>query len=358
MVVTSAMKKGAKRQRIEYIDFTRGLIFLLMISSHALTLSGVAETSLLMSALWLPRGWATTSFIILSGFSVGVVFSNPREDSHRRLLRRAGQIALVMFFSNILMLSFKHLLAHDLATLSTTNWWIGLITFKTPYSISGVLAPTFILLMLLAAIINKTSLILSWGLASLVLLLNALFMYFWLDAYRLSHLVNLLFVAGIGGFPVLPFISIGLIGYCFGQMCASGTRSGFILMSLFPLSYYLSDLQNRAAANRSDYVLFLWESLAHFTVILFFSLACTKLFRGTFSFRVVANLGKFALFSFIFHRIILQLTLIMMGLLYDLGNPQHLYGVLFVTTVLLIHLILCVRSRDQRTDRLLKAVCL
>ena len=44
------------QQRVSLIDVTRGLLFLLMTSSHALTFSKVSDDSFWRSAYWLPHG--------------------------------------------------------------------------------------------------------------------------------------------------------------------------------------------------------------------------------------------------------------------------------------------------------------
>ena len=53
--------------RIRTIDLCRGLLFIFMMNTHALTIAGVPSSHWLFSDFWLPNGWATLVFVVLSG---------------------------------------------------------------------------------------------------------------------------------------------------------------------------------------------------------------------------------------------------------------------------------------------------
>src|SRR2546428_9458355 len=107
-----------KTERIAYIDMARGLFLILMASTHGMTLAGIPAASPL--ADWgLPRGGATTGLIMLCGFMVATFAREMQERARirHRVLRRAKQVLLVMFASNVLMVVVKHLVAHETESL-------------------------------------------------------------------------------------------------------------------------------------------------------------------------------------------------------------------------------------------------
>jgi len=162
--------------RVAFVDIIRGLLFLLMTSTHALTLSGVSKASFFWGELWLPNGWATTSFIMLSGLTIPLVYrwqDVAYSSIKAKVQRRAKEILIVMFLSNTLMLLLKMTIQGNIYRAHDISWWLGLITFNTPYSISAILIPTG-LLMCIAPYLVKFEGKIGWqlfGLASLALVL-------------------------------------------------------------------------------------------------------------------------------------------------------------------------------------------
>src|SRR3989441_2275697 len=143
-----------KTERIAYIDMARGLFLILMASTHGMTLADIPATSPL--ADWgLPRGWATTGLIMLCGFMVATFVREMQERARirRRVLRRAKQVLLVMFASNVLMVAIKHLVAHETESLFTLEWWWRLLFLGSEWSISGVLLPIGLFLLISPALV-------------------------------------------------------------------------------------------------------------------------------------------------------------------------------------------------------------
>jgi hypothetical protein len=136
------------QQRVSLIDVTRGLLFLLMTNAHALILSKVSVDSFWHSAL--PHGWATVCFILLSGYTMGFLlpWQGHQAVTRSKLLRISRDILVVMFVSNIVFLALQHVADGSQHALLHWRWWLGLLTFETPYSISAILLPTGVLLML------------------------------------------------------------------------------------------------------------------------------------------------------------------------------------------------------------------
>src|SRR5262245_2517959 len=137
-------------QRVSLIDVTRGLLVLLMTSAHALALSKVSDNSFWRSAYWLPHGWATVCFILLSGYTMGFLlpWQGHQAVTRTKLLRGSRDLLVVMFVSNVVFLALRHVAEGTQQALLHWRWWLGLLTFETPYSISAILLPTGVLLML------------------------------------------------------------------------------------------------------------------------------------------------------------------------------------------------------------------
>ena len=87
------------QQRVSLIDVTRGLLFLLMTNTHALLLSKVSVDSFWHSAYWLPHGWSTVCFILLSGYTMGFLlpWQGHQAVTRAKLLRSSRDILVVMF---------------------------------------------------------------------------------------------------------------------------------------------------------------------------------------------------------------------------------------------------------------------
>ena len=93
----------------------QGLLFLLMANTHALGLAHVDETHWAQSDLWLPNGWATIVFVVLSGYAAGFLLSEraPEAKRDQMLRKRAVDILAVMFISNILFAVLREIARGD-----------------------------------------------------------------------------------------------------------------------------------------------------------------------------------------------------------------------------------------------------
>src|SRR5262249_19223339 len=97
-----------------------------------------------------PHGWATVCFILLSGYTMGVLlpWQSQQAVTRTKVLHCSHKIFGVMFVSNVVFLALHHMAHGTLHTLWQWHWWLGLVTFETPYSISAILLPTGVLLLL------------------------------------------------------------------------------------------------------------------------------------------------------------------------------------------------------------------
>src|SRR6266436_5540533 len=207
-----------KTERIAYIDMARGLFLILMASTHAMTLAGILASPL---ADWgLLRGWATTGLIMLCGFMVATFAREMQERARirHRVLRRAKQVLLVMFASNVLMVVVKRVVTHETDPLFSLDWWVGLLFFRSESSISGVLLPIALFLLvspLLVALYDGCrskvyGVTLTAGLLFFVALtwsMQALAA----DGHGTHDALSAMFGAGAGGFPVIPMVASGAL---------------------------------------------------------------------------------------------------------------------------------------------------
>ena len=111
-VASARIERGAHpiQQRVSLIDVTRGLLFLLMTSAHALALSKVSDDSFWRSAYWLPHGWATVLFHSLIRLYDGVplTLAGPSSRHAYQIAPCHRDILVVMFVSNVVFLALRH----------------------------------------------------------------------------------------------------------------------------------------------------------------------------------------------------------------------------------------------------------
>jgi hypothetical protein len=341
--VTEASARTARgqlplRQRIALLDVTRGLLVLLMTNTHALTLSKVRVDSFWRSAYWLPHGWATTCFILLSGFTLGVLV--PGQGSQVRtwttVRRRSRDLLVVMFVSNILFLALHHLATGTLYTLWHWHWWLGLVTFDTPYSISAILLPTGVLLLLAPSLCALEAAHPRLFAPGGVLVTGAVAWSQRLTAaHPLPHLLALLLHGERLGVPVLLLLTYGGLGIAAGR-CSRRFPTRRVWLALLGVTgFALLGLLHRGYP-RSGVVDVLDASLlppTQLAVVLSVAWLLLHLrWQGLAGcFRL---LGVYALFAFIVHRILLQSLNMGLNVL-AMKEGGCRYGLLVTSTMLL-----------------------
>src|SRR5881628_2737801 len=213
-------------ERIAYIDMARGLFLVLMASTHAMTLAGIPATSAL--GRWgLPRGWASTGLTMLCGFMVATLCRHmvDRARIRERVVRRAKQLLVVMFASNVVMVTVRHLVSHETKPLFTLAWWWQFLVLGTEWSISGVLLPIALFLLIspalvrvldagrsrLHAVVVAAAVTVCTGSAWSVPVVAG-------DSLASHHVLDVLFGNGLGGFPVVPIITSGALGFLVGRV--------------------------------------------------------------------------------------------------------------------------------------------
>lgn len=346
------------------IDLCRGLLFALMASTHALQLGGVSSTHWLRSDLWLPNGWATVVFVVLSGYGAGYLFSarQPVSERDRALRRRGMQILLVMVASNLAFAALRDSASDDTVGPSGADWWLGLLTLDTEWTISGVLLPTGLVLLVAPWVIPLVQAAPWKVLVQLLVgsvMISALSIWMSGSVAAQAWPVRILLLEGLGGFPVLPFLFNGCLGIWLGILHRKSPhhwrpalavlmvlQSTVFLSTFLPPDPWLSCFRASLGALGK----FGWM----FAVALILTRPCFHKISAP-----VEMIGRFALGSFVMHRVFLQALAIGLGLAgFAALPPWAIYVVLFGGTMLLTWLLCERRERVRWVDALFRRVFL
>jgi hypothetical protein len=326
------------QQRVSLIDVTRGLLFLLMTNTHALISSKVSVDSFWHSAYWLPHGWATVCFILLSGYTMG--FLLPWQDhqavTRTKLLRCSRDILVVMFVSNVVFLALHHVADGNQHVLLHWRWWWGLLTFETPYSLSAILLPTGVLLLLaphlfaleeahprlFPVLVVLVTLGVAWGQVQT-------------DSRPQPRLLEILLHGERLGVPVLLMLAYGCFGIAAGR-CSRRLPTMRVWLAVmgvigFILLQTLHSLYPRSAVASVLGISLLPPTKLAIVMIVSWLLLHMRWQPLAIFFRLI---GFYALFAFIVHRILLQTIHIALNVL-EIEAPMYQYGLSLVGTMLL-----------------------
>jgi len=308
IVPATQPRPAARRPR--YLDATRGLFILLMISSHAITLAGVAAASFLQSTWWLPRGWSTAGFVMLAGFSVGVMTTRSQGLAPRAILKRAWHLLIVMVASNAILAVCRELVRGDAANFRDTTWIVHVITFQRDVTISGALFPIAAGLIIIAGLLAVSRRIRPAVLGLALVTLNVVA---WIAQDGLAAGAGL--PAGTQGwialwlfsFPLVPLAFGAVTGFAIGStwrslaetiQIHSGIVGPLVLVSLVAMAPY-SMLAPRP--------LFLTlNGAVQFGTILVLALSLAALKPLSAISNLLALLGRFSLMVFVLHRPLLH----------------------------------------------------
>lgn len=336
---------------------------MLMTSTHALGLAQVDEAHWLRSDWWLPNGWATVAFVVLSGYGCGYLFSDERNEANRSrsMPRRGIDILLVMLVSNVAFSILRKVAEHDLQALSSAAWWLGFLTLQTEWTISGVLFPTGLLLLIAPTLIRAVkhnpygSLV---GIVVCQLALAVLREHLRGHAIHDAWAVRLLLTEGLGGFPVMPFLANGSMGIWIGlahRRSANALLPILILLICLQIMIYASTWLPDASAWRVLRNSF--GAVAKFGCVYGLAIWCAKHLR-TVS-RPLALIGCFALGSFVMHRVFLQgLSLTLHGVAAVHLSPATEYLLLFAGTLALTWLLSKLRAANGRVNLVFRKLAL
>jgi hypothetical protein len=342
------------QQRVSLIDVTRGLLFLLMTNTHALLLSKVSLDSFWHSAYWLPHGWSTVCFILLSGYTMGFLlpWQGHQAVTRAKLLRSSRDILVVMFVSNVVFLALHHVSDGSQQALLHWRWWWGLLTFETPYSLSAILLPTGVLLLLAPQLFALEE---AHPRLFLVLVVLVTVGVAWGQMQTASHpqprLLELLLHGERLGVPVLLMLAYGSFGIAVGRCSrrlptmrvwlAIISVAGFILLQILHILYPQSAFARVLGTS------LLPPTKLAIVMIVSWLLLHMRWQRLAVFFRLI---GFYALFAFIVHRLLLQTIHIGLNVL-EVGDSIYQYGLLLTSTMLLTFCLCWWRQRHAAALR-------
>jgi hypothetical protein len=344
-------------RRVE-IDITRGLLILLMISSHSIGLTEVPPTSFFRSALWLPRGWAATSFLFLTGVTAAIAVASNRRwiDGMRR---RAGRLLAVMLASNLIFLVCKFALGGELLKLTDPSRWPALLTLQTDSTISAIMLPSILVLAAvpwLLTLQQRLSDVVFAGLSAL--LFAGAWTLRWTgapSAFSGNHVFATLFVGGVGGFPIVPLVANGILGFVFGKIWlrwAPAIDRGPRVAPPLAMAVLIGTVCSLPSAAVVQATL---GSVLRFSIVLMAATTIATLMarRGR---DYLALLGQFGVFAFIVHRPIIQAALRFSAPL-SVTTSQR-YAMVAMATLGGVGVLCVLRRRYARFDRVFRAMYL
>ena len=367
MSAFAAPRPSHATKRSTIIDICRALLFILMMNTHALTIAGIPKHHWLLTDFWLPNGWATAAFVVLSGFGVGYIYSARKADAARdqAVRRRAREIILVMFGSNVFFAALRQAAGGAADAITTPGWWIGFLTLDTPWTISGVLMPTALVLLAFPYLFHwiKRS---PWTTLAALLAARLAADYLvraagaapadagWLSRFFLTE--------GFGGFPVLPFFLNGCIGIWLGMLRYSRERQWLVAMALLLLlqlilyfgnTYFKDILRPLGMA-----YLMPFDALGKFAWMFLMAYVVT-LVGGPFLTRMLSLIGQHALGSFVMHRVFLQgLSIGLAGTAFATASVEVRYTTLWIGTLFLTWALCAGRRQVGWIDTSLRRVAL
>ena len=341
--------------RSNKVDVFRGLLFALMVNSHALTLASIPGDHWFYTDWWLPKGWATVVFVILSGYGVGLVYANrPPAKRSARLQQRFIQLISVMYVSNAAFAALREASNGRQALVLDWHWWLGFFTLDTNWTISGVLLPTALVTLCGATVIRYVERA-PWLVLAVLVALRFLASFVTLNLAppgdALGGLAWFLMRKGLGGYPVVPFLLNGCIGIWLGVMRSRRMevwKMAMALLVLLQLGFYLAFQVDRTGY--ATQFLATLSPLGKFAC-LFVVTHMFERFGADLLVGAIERIGQFALGSFIMHRVFIQLLRVAVMACQPKGMPAEPRYVLLVAATLYLTWALCwLRLKVQVVD--------
>lgn len=346
--------------RFFFVDYTRAALLLLMISAHSLYLAiNIPNTNISITPL-LPLGWATTSFVMLTGFTISFILAKKYDIAKlsHELKVRFYKLIVVMFASNIFYKIVPNISLHDLNTIELIDLTKNAFIFNKYWSISGVLLPTSLTIIIISLILNifcdRYNFVIKLTLISII----SVFIIYKIKfseiyAYDRNYIIDLFFIYGAGGFPVIGFVMYGLIGYITGEFLKKHINNKLITCSYIVFSIVILINHYYVKLPLFDFIDNILIPTAKFSTILFCCYLLAKLFNKL---DLLIVFSKYSLFVFIAHRAFLQFYNKVLGSTLVIG--AYRYYLLFVMTVVTLYFICKVRQRYTFIDACLTKVYL
>lgn len=261
-----------------------------MASSHAAGLARISPASPFLSWWWLPQGWSTQGFVMLSGFTVATLFAAGPSTTHR-VLRRAWQLVCVMFVSNLVMLLLKYAVIGQWPDLGL-RWWIGLFTLSTPYSLSIVLLPIAAFLCTCPGLLALRDRVTPAALLAAAV-----------GADMAMWAVNGLGSVLLTELQLLPLVADGAVGFALGGLWRVTSHRWRLILGTVAASFSAGWLATFAFI---PIVSSTAAAVLHFTLVLGVGAGLDRSGVCRRSLWVLPLIGTYGLFSFVSHRVAIQ----------------------------------------------------
>jgi len=255
------MELKLKKERIYFVDTARGIYLYWMIIVHSLTQASIPRGH----PLWLlqPGGWTTICFIMLSGFSVAFFFLDHPQNtaSKNRILRRANEIAIIAYLSNLFFNSMR-LVVESNFTLGNV---FKIATFQYKWGISGILIPIALILYAAPLLIKLAYKISPWLLLTIAIIINAVVeitILYIPESIQENFFYQTCFAdkAPYFDFPLIVFACLGMFSFSIGVLYKRGLLTQKVWLTyITPIGliiYTLYKLFPHVAMITPDFVLF------------------------------------------------------------------------------------------------------
>lgn len=347
--------------RIGYIDLARGLLIVSMIVVHAAT-PCEPEIRKIVQQLWV-LGIATTGFTMLAGYTAGVRYTLGVVSEASKMHRRALELLVVMFYTNLSMTLVKLYLSGEVESVVTWPWFIGLFSFQTPYNISGVLLPISIVLLLCPYIYMAERcygrFIYIYIGAVVLALLSPLGASNWHPTNPfLEASLDLFIVEGPGGFAIIPFVGFGILGFATARVLEPhlrnpqqmggppGARQIGVLASWFVGVFYLI-YTLREYGDQFQALYAYLKSEVMFLCVLVLAGYLHDISRRVRCIEMFGLLGRQALLAFVVHRVIGNGLHIILS---DMSGGYSTFAVHFLLVTAMTAFLCAVRERVELID--------
>lgn len=343
------------------VDLIRAVLIVLMSSSHALTLAGIDPGHFLYSDFWLPNGWATVTFIFLSGFAASSLSLNRKSMGPLNFRSRACDLICVMLVSNFVFNAIRYFLYGNSIWASTVSAISDSFSAEK-WTISAILLPTAIILYFAAGVINRIKKdCLNFFAIVLACRMGVELMVQYSKGSESNLWFDFLFVSGLGGFPVIPLCLNGLLGLALGVAYVSDfavfkRMLGYGIISQLVLFVLISKHGLQFTGVGGDVAYGGLGVLGFFSWIFLLSSFAIR-FDGGRLLAVLLLIGKYALMAFIFHRIIMQgikFSFDRVGL--DFLGREAVYSILLTFSLMGVWLLCLARDRSDYVNSVFKRI--
>ena len=352
-------------RRVAYVDSSRGILILLMLAVHAAS-PCVDSIRGSIQGFWV-FDIATKGFVMLAGFTFGIVYTEAYPPKFGKALRRCFELLVVMFCSNMLLTIARLALTDELGNAITWSWFLGLFTFQTEYNISGVLLPIALLLPLLFVVYDMER---RWGMVTtlcvVILMLTACFTWAFAGPHNkmFAGVIDVGFAKGVGGFPLVPYMSYGILGFLTARIFGSANiqiawpaLATTIFIGLLLYAATIPHIVPLRLSSTDSLVIVskYMKAEGMFLMILGVGMAVSLLFPYASQQNPINLLGYYGLFAFVIHRLIGHSTI----LIFHLHDGGYLVFIFQFTIILVLTYLACLlRTQVMSVDRFLSKLFL